>query len=155
MKELESLTGEEIKKTTLRDYFIWLQVSKLEQRVKRIEKGSEFIYKSVSLEFSKRFPPEEEYKKIWLFPISEEDWEFKKWKEELEFFNSIKRELLEDKTYRNKFVAIKDKKLIDSDIDNLRLVKRVNEKYRNEVVLIVKVEIGSPVAEIPSPEVSL
>jgi hypothetical protein len=87
--------------------------------------------------------------------MSKEDWEFSKWREELDFFNSMKKKLLKDKVYRNKFVAIKDKKLIDSDIDNFRLVKRVNKKYHNDVVLIVKVEKGIRMAEIPSPEVSL
>ncbi len=87
--------------------------------------------------------------------MSESNWEFGKWEDELSFFNSIKRELLKNKAYRNQFVAIKDKRVVDFDLDNFRLVKRINKEYPNEVVLVAKVEIGVPAAEIPSPEVCL
>lgn len=154
MKDYESPVWEELKKSITRDYVISMAVNKLEERIRRIEESPEFIYKSVFRELSKTLSPEEEYKKIQMLPIGEEeDLEFKKWEEEIRFFNSIKRKLLEDKVYRNKFVAIKDKKLIDSDIDNFRLVKRINKKYPNEVVLVVRVEMGMRVAKIPSPRI--
>jgi hypothetical protein len=155
MKAYESPMWEELSKSILIDYAITMRVSKLEERIKRIEESSEFIYKSVFSKPYKTILPDEEYKNIQMLPISKEDWEFSKWREELDFFNSMKKKLLKDKVYRNKFVAIKDKKLIDSDIDNFRLVKRVNKKYHNDVVLIVKVEKGIRMAEIPSPEVYL
>lgn len=156
MEDYKSPIREELKKGIFKDYIIWRKISELEERIKMKEEGSGFIYKSVPRETSKTISPEEEYERLKaLLPISEEDWEFRKWREELDFFNSIKKELLTNKAYRNKFVAIKDKKVIDYDIDKFRLIKRVNKKYRNEVVLIVKVERGVPVAEIPSPEVSL
>ncbi len=88
-------------------------------------------------------------------PISESNREFRRWGEELSFFNSIKGKLWEDEAYRDKFVAIRDKKVIDSDLDDFKLVKRINKKYPSEVVLIAKVEMGMRVAKIPSPRIVL
>jgi len=168
--ERDSPVWDELYKSTLRYYAISLAFSALEERVKGIEESHEFIYRNFFRDKKvKRLFTDGEHRNIPMSLIGygcenaptlhvgeeEKGWEFKKWKEELDFFNSIKRKLLEDETYRNKFVAIKDKRLIDYDIDNFRLAKRVNEKYRNEVVLIIKAEISMPVAEIPSPEISI
>lgn len=154
MKDYEFLSWKELKKSFFSDYVIFRKISELEERMKKLEEKSESTYKGSFTEIPKPFP-EEEYKKIQIFTTSDKEWELRKWEKELKFFNRIKKKLLETKTYKNKFVAIKDEKVIDFDIDKLRLAKRVNKKYRDEVVLIVKVEIGVPVAEIPSPEVFL
>lgn len=113
------------------------------------------LEETISLRKKTGFKDESKYKKILLPPSTGEiDLEFRKWEEELSFFNSVKNKLFENIDYKNKFIAIKDKKVVDSDLDNFRLVKRINKKYPDEVVLIIKVEMGVPVAEIPSPEVS-
>lgn len=153
MKNYQSTLSEELKNGFLRDYILPIKVSELEEKMKEIEKRTGFIYKSIVSETHKAISPEEKYKKIQdLFPISSTDWEFKKWEGELNFFNSMKSKLLQDKRYRDKFVAIKGKEIIDSDIDDFRLVKRIDEGYPNDVVLVIKVAEKISVAEIPSPE---
>ena len=96
--------------------------------------------------------PSLDYDKTYVMTTNTSDPEMSKWAEELAFFNSIQEDLLTDKAYKNKYVAIKDKKLIDSDADDFRLVERIDSKYPNDVVLVVKVEADVPIAEIPSPE---
>ena len=140
-------------------HYTQARLNQLEEKVQaiheRIYRESQIGKASLS-EAEYGFSAEEQYEKATnLMPITEIDREFEKWHGELSFFNSTKKDLLENKSFRNKFVAIKDKKLIDVDIDKFRLVKRVSEKHPNGVVLIAKVEMGVAVAEIPSPEVSL
>ena len=85
----------------------------------------------------------------------EEDLELKKWEDDLGYFQAMKARLLTDGTYRDKYIAIRDKKIIDSDVDHFRLARRVNEQYPYQAVLIARVEPDERVAEIPSPELSL
>lgn len=74
------------------------------------------------------------------------------WNRELAHFKKMKNHLLKDVKYGGKFVAIKEAKIIDSDLDDLRLAKRIDQKYPDEVVLIVKAEEEFPSIEEPSPE---
>ena len=145
----------ELRKSILRDYIIAAKVSELEERIKEWEGKTELIYKTISTQTPKTISFGGAYKKSQVTRIKKRDPDIREWENELIFFNSVRKELLNDKTYKNKFVAIKNSKIIDSDLDNFRLVKRINKKYPNEVVLVVKVQVGFPVAEISSPEVSL
>ncbi len=139
----------------LRDYVIAAKVSELEERIKGYERRSELIYKTIFGQTPKTISFGGAYRKFQVTPIKNKDLDIREWEDQLIFFNSVRKELLNDKTYKNKFVAIKNSKIIDSDLDSFGLVKRIKKKYPNEVVLVVKVKVGSPVAEIPSPQVSL
>jgi len=85
---------------------------------------------------------------------TDNDLQLKKWREELASFKKIAPELSDNSDYTNKYIAIKDKKIIDFDPDNFRLVKRINKKYPEEVVLVVKVSAVERICEVPSPEIS-
>ncbi len=76
----------------------------------------------------------------------------RKWREELAFFNRIREELAKDERYSCKYVAVKDKQVIDSDVDDLRLTERMDEEYPSDVVLIARVGADTPAGELPSPE---
>lgn len=151
----EHLVWEELNKSILRDYIISAKVSELEERIKKWEGKTELVYKTIFAETPKTISSEGAYKKTQIAPTRKRSSDIREWENELIFFNSIRKELFNDKTYKDKFVAIKNSKVIDLDLNNFRLVKRINKKYPNEVVLVVKVQVGFPVAEIPSPEVSL
>ncbi len=75
------------------------------------------------------------------------------WEKELAYFQRVKDDLLKDSKYTNKFIAIKNKKIIDSDTNEFKLMQRINKAYPDEVVLIAKVDDERPVAEMRSPRV--
>lgn len=156
MKEHNPGIWAEITKSMLRDYFITAHVSKLEERLRKVEEKSEPIYKSTNSETYWPKHTDKEYKNMDLnLPIDEKQNEYCKWQDELDFFNNAKKTILKNSQYRNKFVAIKNQKVIDSDKDKFRLVKRINKKYPDEAVLVVKVQIAVPRLEVPSPELVL
>lgn len=76
-----------------------------------------------------------------------------KWEKELAYFQRAKDDLLKDSKYTNKFIAIRNKKIIDSDTDEFKLVRRINKAHPDEVVLIAKVDDDERVAELRSPRV--
>ena len=82
------------------------------------------------------------------------DHDRKRWEIELAFFKGIKTKLLGDERYRGKFIAIKDKKIIDHDADEFKLARRINGKYADQVVLIAEVRKDDTVAELRSPRVA-
>ncbi len=82
----------------------------------------------------------------------EERPDIRKWRDELAFFHRSLSELLEDGRFAGRFVAIRDRQVVDSDDDDVTLVKRMHEKYAGDVVLVAKVEGARPLAEWPSPE---
>ncbi len=85
---------------------------------------------------------------------AEVDADTAKWREELAFFDGIREELAKDERYCGKYVAVKDKQVIDADVDEVRLTERIDEKFPDDVVLIAGVGPEDPVVELPSPEVA-
>ena len=83
---------------------------------------------------------------------TEMDADMAKWCEELAFFDRIRDELAGEERYWGKYVAVKDKHVIDVDVDDEKLIQRIDEKYPREVVLIARVGADGPVGELPSPE---
>jgi len=77
-----------------------------------------------------------------------------KWEKELAYFQDVKQKLVEDGKYINQYVAVKNKKIIDSDKDEIRLVRRINEAYPHEVVLIAKVDEQEDIGVVRSPRVA-
>lgn len=76
------------------------------------------------------------------------------WETEFSHFQSAKQKLVEDGTYLNKYVAIKNKKIIDSDKNEIRLVRRINKTYPDEVVFIAKVDEKESIGVVRSPRVA-
>ena len=76
-----------------------------------------------------------------------------KFEREMEAFLKLKEGFEKDPKYRRKFVAIADGKVVDSDADERRLVKRVYKKLGYTPVYIGFAG-GEEVLEIPSPEVT-
>ncbi len=84
----------------------------------------------------------------------EDDPHIRKWREELDFFKSVRDRLIADPRYAGRFVAMWNGQVVDSDTDNFRLARRISGKYPREVVLIAKVTDEEPIHELPSPELA-
>ncbi len=76
----------------------------------------------------------------------------KKWYDELAHFQRIEAELVKDERYFGKYVAIKDRQIVDIDADDRRLTDRIDEKFPDDPVLIAKVGGPVPEGELSSPE---
>jgi len=81
------------------------------------------------------------------------DPELTEWRQQVLFYKRIQKKLLKDPSLLGKYVAIKDKTIIDSDICKFALARRVFQEYPSATILITKVERKSLVADIPSPEI--
>jgi len=71
---------------------------------------------------------------------------------ERDAFQNMRRELLSDRKYRGKFVAVLNGSVVDFDADKVALVKRTYEKYGYAPIYVDKVDQERRRAEIPSPE---
>jgi len=80
------------------------------------------------------------------------DEDMRKWRRELEHFKHMKSALWKDKKLRHKFVAIRDGNVVDHDADKFALARRVSETFPGQVVLVMRVQRGARVVEMPSPE---
>lgn len=69
-----------------------------------------------------------------------------------QFFLSIRDELLKDDKYRDKFVAILNGKLIDSDPDEGTLAERCYREHGYRPIYIDKVERIKRIINLPSPQ---
>lgn len=67
-------------------------------------------------------------------------------------FNRFKETLLYNKDYANKFIAIIDGKIVDSDYDRSELAERVYTDYGYVPLFIGKVVKQRRYRELPSPE---
>ncbi|MFN0196104.1 MAG: hypothetical protein ACKVT0_05120 [Planctomycetaceae bacterium] len=85
--------------------------------------------------------------------IHEEDADIRLWQEDADYFESIRSNLWNDKDYRGKYVALREKEVIDVDDDKFQLARRVMRQYPADVVFVAKVQIESQVVEVPSPEI--
>jgi hypothetical protein len=72
---------------------------------------------------------------------------------ELKHFMKIKPELLADERYRGRFVAIKDKQIIDVGDDEFDLAIKLGKTHPGAVILIKRVASETVVHDLPSPEV--
>lgn len=75
------------------------------------------------------------------------------WEEQVEYFDSVRMELVKDEAMLGKYVAVKNRKVIDSDDDEAALLKRIDSQFPNDVVLIEKVALAERVVNLPSPRV--
>jgi hypothetical protein len=74
-------------------------------------------------------------------------------KGEFKHFMRIKDDLLADERYRGRFVAIKNKEIIDVGDDAFDLAIKLGKTYPDAVILIRKVVPETVVYDLPSPEV--
>lgn len=72
---------------------------------------------------------------------------------ELKHFMRIKAELLADERYRGRFVAMKDKQIIDVGDDEFDLAIKLGKTHPGAVILIRRVTSENVVYDLPSPEV--
>ena len=84
---------------------------------------------------------------------SGEEAKLRQWRKELDWFERSASALAARPELNNKFIAVKDGKILDQDRNDVRLAKRVNKKYPRQVILIVKVPPDETVSEFPSPEI--
>ena len=76
------------------------------------------------------------------------------WERELAYFKRVKADLLQNARYINKYIAIKQNQIIDSDTDEFKLVRRINKAYPDEVVFIAKVDEKENIGVVRSPRVA-
>jgi hypothetical protein len=74
-------------------------------------------------------------------------------KSQMKYFESIKKQLLADPKYREKFIAIKDKSVIGMGEDELELVEQVQLANPGQVILVKRVTEEGNAVELPSVEV--
>ncbi len=84
----------------------------------------------------------------------EGDPHIRKWREELDNFKSVRDKLIAEPRYAGRFVAMRNRQVVDSDTDEFRLARRISGKYPREVVLIAKVTDVETIHELPSPELA-
>jgi len=68
-------------------------------------------------------------------------------------FLQMRENLLADKNYKDKYVAILNGSVVDSDEDEIKLLKRVYDKFGYVPVYVEKVEKKRRVVEISTPEI--
>ena len=71
----------------------------------------------------------------------------------MKYYESIKKQLLADPKYREKFVAIKDESIIGVGEDELGLVEQMQLVNPGQVILVKMVTEHAPAVELPSIEV--
>lgn len=76
-----------------------------------------------------------------------------KLKQEQEHFESIKKSLIVDPAYKDRYVAILNKQVVDADSNEMDLVERISSQIPNEIVFIGLVSNEDPHVDLPSPEV--
>ncbi|MEX0726586.1 MAG: hypothetical protein WD065_09980 [Planctomycetaceae bacterium] len=83
----------------------------------------------------------------------DDDTDMQAWQDDADYFESIRSSLWQDKTYRQKYVAIRHRAVIDTDDDKFELFERISRQHAADVVFIAKVQRESQVVEVPSPEI--
>jgi len=68
-------------------------------------------------------------------------------------FLQMKETLLADSSYRDKYVAILNSSVVDSDEDEIKLLKRVYGRFGYLPVYVEKVQDKTRIAEISTPEI--
>jgi hypothetical protein len=81
------------------------------------------------------------------------DAEVRAWRTEVRYFDSMRQKLWRKPEYRGKFVAVRQKEIVDMDQDRFVLYRRVRERFPGEVVLIEQVEIEPRKIELPGLEI--
>ena len=76
--------------------------------------------------------------------------EIRRWETQVHYFLRTRSELV--RQYGDRWVAIKDEAVVDTDDDRLALMTRINGSFPTEVVLVVRPIAGHRVVELPSPE---
>ncbi len=88
-----------------------------------------------------------------VWAVGKTDLRHGEWKEQVAFFDGAVENLVSDARYEGRYVAVKGRRVIDSDANDLELAKRMARRHPGEVVLIAKVDTRARRAEVPSPEV--
>ncbi|HVT81926.1 MAG TPA: hypothetical protein VHM90_14880 [Phycisphaerae bacterium] len=78
---------------------------------------------------------------------------YEAWRDEVDYFLSIRTKLWEDTQLRSKYISLYKHQIIDSGTDRFELGRRAAREHPGEVVLVVKVELELPRRELPSFEV--
>lgn len=66
-------------------------------------------------------------------------------------FHKLKKELINDESYRGKFIAVYKERLLDCDEDNAKLAKRVYDEYGYLPIYIDKIQEKLVVVKMRSP----
>lgn len=79
---------------------------------------------------------------------------YERWKDEVAFFDGALEDLVNDPSYKGRYVAVKGRRVIDSDVSDLELARRMARLHPGDVVLIAKVDTRARRVEVSSPEFS-
>jgi len=81
----------------------------------------------------------------------DEEHDLSVWRSEVSYFEKVRPQLWKDTRYRNKYVAIRCRRVIDADDNKFVLARRMAERFPDDVVLIAKVQLRAPVVQLRSP----
>lgn len=84
--------------------------------------------------------------------IKEQSNKMDEWQEQVNFFKTNKETFLQDASLLGKFIAIKNKTIIDNDTNKHNLIRRIQQQYTGEIVVVFKVEKETPIVEISTSE---
>ncbi len=79
----------------------------------------------------------------------EETKEIRLWRAEVQFFERMRKKLWENPEYREKYVAIRQKKIIDVGTNQFDLARKWSKQLPGKIVLITKVELEPPPVNLP------
>jgi hypothetical protein len=77
---------------------------------------------------------------------------YDRWWSEVQHFKGIRQQLWDQPDLRMKYVALYRHEVVDQDVDQFVLGKRMALRYPGEVFLVVQVALEDRRIELPSPE---
>lgn len=84
---------------------------------------------------------------------SEQSHEMAAWIKEQAAFDELRPSLSQDERYRNKYVAIHDRAVVDCDVDKFQLVRRLMKKFPDDVFFVGHASKDEPPVDLPSLEI--
>jgi hypothetical protein len=68
--------------------------------------------------------------------------------DEIDYYQQIKGDLIQDKNLFGKYIAISESKILDFDSDKFLLFRKIRKRYPHKKILIRKVENREPINRI-------
>jgi len=85
--------------------------------------------------------------RAWWQP--EETPQLRQWRVEVQYFKRVRRKLWDNPLYREKYVVIKNKRILDVGVNQFDLARKWTKQFPGEAMLITKVELETPRIQLP------
>ncbi|MCE9553608.1 MAG: hypothetical protein K8T91_09590 [Planctomycetes bacterium] len=84
---------------------------------------------------------------------SKQDHEMAAWLREQAAFDELRPSLSQDDRYRDKYVAIHERAVVDCDVDKFQLVRRLMKNFPDDIFFVGHASIDEPLVDLPSLEI--